>query len=249
MNRLIVVTGASSGIGKSIVEKFAKNGDQVLMIARNSDLLLKTISDIKSRVKFADLDYIALDMSKIDSVSYLLEKISKYDRLVSSLICCAGSASPTIGIDISSISNEWIQSFNSNVMTSVFAVEGLSSVLEDDGSIVLFSSIAAYRGSGGTGAYGAMKSALHSYAHTLATRLANRNINVNVIAPGYISETNFFGNHLTNDRKNMLVNQTLLGRSGKPCDCAGLCFYLCSIDSKYITSQILQINGGSNHGI
>ncbi|HFN0790196.1 TPA: SDR family NAD(P)-dependent oxidoreductase [Klebsiella variicola subsp. variicola] len=249
MNRLIVITGASCGIGKSIVERFSAAGDKVLLIARNENQLIQTISDISSKNEDVELDYIALDVSKVESISLLRKKIDDYGKPVDALICCAGAASLAVGSDIPTVYNEWMDSYNSNVMTAVLTIEGLESIIADNGSIVLFSSIAAYRGSGGSGAYGAMKSALHSYAHTLALRFGTRGINVNVIAPGYISETNFFGDRLTNGRRDMLIKQTILGRPGKPSDCAGLCFYLCSNEGEYITSQIFQINGGSNHGV
>ncbi len=250
MNRLIVVTGAGTGIGKATAERFARNSDKVLLIGRRENKLIKAIADIGKKTENTDMDYIALDMSVLQSLHRLRAHIERFDLQISALICCAGSAPTVAGNgDLKMIAQEWHDAYQSNVLTSVLAAEGLEPLMAENGSIVLYSSIAAYRGSGGSGAYGAMKAALHSYAHTLALRLGVRGINVNVIAPGYVAQTDFFGDRLPEARKMELIRQTAMGRPGKPEDAANLGFYLCSDEGAYITSQILQINGGSNHGV
>ncbi|MEU7095832.1 SDR family NAD(P)-dependent oxidoreductase [Kitasatospora aureofaciens] len=249
MSRLIVVTGASAGIGKATAKRFAENKDKVLLIGRREDRLAQAVKEIESSVEGADVALLALDMSDPGSVARLQEYVKSTGLSVSGLVCCAGSAPQAGGEDIDSVLIEWQEAYQSNVVTSVISVEGLLPVMADGGSIVLYSSIAAYRGSGGTGAYGAAKAALHSYVHTLAARLGPRDISANVIAPGYFAGTDFFGDRLTTARETMLVRQTALGRAGDPAEAAELGFYLCSPAGGYVTSQILQINGGSYHGV
>ncbi|WP_369175483.1 SDR family NAD(P)-dependent oxidoreductase [Streptomyces sp. R28] len=247
-----MVTGASAGIGKATAKRFAENNDKVLLIARQEQRLTQAVREIESSVAGADVEPLALDMSDSDSAGRLRSHVRSTGLPVSALLCCAGAVPPTEGADaeeVTSVLTEWQEAYRANVMTSVVAVEGLLPLMADGGSVVLYSSIAAYRGSGGTGGYGAAKAALHSYVHTLATRLGPRGISANAIAPGYVAGTDLFGGRLPAARETMLVRQTALGRAGDPSDVAELGFYLCSNPGGYVTSQILQINGGSYHGV
>ncbi|WP_328315555.1 SDR family NAD(P)-dependent oxidoreductase [Streptomyces sp. NBC_00388] len=249
MTRLIVVTGASAGIGKATALRFARNKDRVLMIARREDRLARATEEIRAEVPGADIEPLALDVSDPASVTALQERAAATGQAVSAVVCCAGAVPVQNAEGVESIVREWQDAHQANVMTAVITVEGLVPQLADEASIVLYSSIAAYRGSGGSGGYGAAKAALHSYVHTLSNRLGPRGISVNAVAPGYVADTDLFGGELPADRENTLVRQTLLGRAGDPADVAELSFYLCSRPGGYITSQIVQINGGASHGV
>ncbi|MEU7581653.1 SDR family oxidoreductase [Streptomyces sp. NPDC041068] len=253
MPRLIVVTGASAGIGKATAKRFAENKDKVLLIARGHNRLTQAVEEIESSVPGADLEPLALDMSDTGSAKTLQNHIRSTGLPVNSLVCCAGSVPRSEDApeekDVRTVLTEWQEAYEANVLTSVIAVECLLPFMADGGSIVLYSSIAAYRGSRGTGGYGAAKAALHSYVHALATRLGPRGISANAIAPGYIAGTDLFGGGLPAAREAMLVRQTALRRAGDPAEAAELGFYLCSPPGGYVTSQILQINGGSHHGV
>lgn len=247
-----MVTGASAGIGKATAKRFAENDDKVILIARQEKRLAQAAREIESSVPGADVEPLALDMSDAESAGVLRDRAGAAELPLGGLLCCAGAV-PASGDDdggeVGPVLTEWQEAYRSNVVTSVVAVEGLLPLMTDGGSIVLYSSIAAYRGSGGTGGYGAAKAALHSYVHTLATRLGPRGISANAIAPGYVADTDLFGGSLPAARETMLVRQTALGRAGDPADVAELGFYLCSKAGGYLTSQILQLNGGSSHGV
>ncbi|MGL6234653.1 MAG: SDR family NAD(P)-dependent oxidoreductase [Segniliparus sp.] len=250
MTRLIVVTGASAGIGKATAQRFVGNGDKVLLVSRRADRLAAAAEELAQGTPEADVGYLACDMSDPGSAARLKEHVVSLGVPIHALVCCVGSAPGADSGSLTSVLAEWREAYEANVLSAVIAVEGLGPLVGDGGSIVLYSSIAAYRGaSSGTGAYGAAKAALHAYVHALAARLGGRGITVNAIAPGYIADTEFFGEGLPAAREAMLVRQTLLGRPGRPGDVAGLAFYLCSPDGAYITSQIIQINGGSGHGV
>ncbi|MGL6234659.1 MAG: SDR family NAD(P)-dependent oxidoreductase [Segniliparus sp.] len=248
-DRTIVVTGAGSGIGAATARRFAVAGDRVILVGRREERL-KEVADQIGQAKPGAATYVhATDAADPDGVTALADEIRRRWDGVDGLVCCAGSAPQTEGDSLVQIAKEWEGALRSNVMTAAISVEGLLPVLRDNSSIVLFSSIAAYRGSGGTGAYGAAKAALHSYIHTLAGRVGARGINVNAIAPGFVDETEFFGDRLADTRRTMLIRQTALGRAGRPEDIANAGYFLCSAEGAYLTSQILQINGGSNHGV
>jgi 3-oxoacyl-[acyl-carrier protein] reductase len=109
------------------------------------------------------------------------------------------------------------------------------------------SSIAAYRGSG-TGSSAASKAALHPYAYDLAAALGRRDVTVNVVAPGYIEGTGFFGSSLTPERRRALVEETRVKRAGTPEDVAAAVRWLSSSEAGHVTGQIIQVNGGAERG-
>ncbi len=114
------------------------------------------------------------------------------------------------------------------------------------GRIVLFSSIAALRGGGGS--YSAAKAALHGYAFDLAADLGPDGITVNVVAPGFVDGTEFFGGTMSDERRARLVAATLVGRGGETEDVVAAVRYLTSAGAGYVTGQLLQVNGGAFPG-
>ena len=114
------------------------------------------------------------------------------------------------------------------------------------GRVIMMSSIAALRG--GAGAYSAAKAALHGWALDLAGHLGPDGITVNVIAPGYVADTEFFGGRMTPESHQARVRQTLVGRAGVPDDIAAAVRYLAGPDAGYVTGQVLQVNGGALPG-
>jgi 3-oxoacyl-[acyl-carrier protein] reductase len=250
MPRLIVVTGAGSGIGRATAERFAAYGDTVLLIGRRPDRLRAAAEELRTAPAGPEVHCVAADLSVEAGPLRLRERIEELGRPVDGVLCCAGAAATAAGgSGLKSVAAEWQDTYAGNVLTAVLTVEALAPLLADGASVVLFSSVAAYRGSAGTGAYGAAKAALHSYTHQLAARLGPRGVSVNAIAPGYVADTEFFGDRMTPSREALLIRQTALGRAGTPDDVAGLAFFLCAPEGAYITSQILQVNGGAQHGV
>jgi 3-oxoacyl-[acyl-carrier protein] reductase len=146
------------------------------------------------------------------------------------------------------VAHAWTVNFRLNLLSAALLTEALKDRLAEPGGRVLFvSSIAAYRGSG-SGAYGAAKAGLHPYAHDLARELGPRGITVNVVAPGYIEDTEFFGPAIDPARRARLVADTANGRAGTPGDIAGTLHWLASPGAGHVTSQIVQVNGGAERG-
>jgi 3-oxoacyl-[acyl-carrier protein] reductase len=114
------------------------------------------------------------------------------------------------------------------------------------GHIINVSSIAALAGGGDS--YSAAKAAILGWTLDLATRLGPDGIRVNAVVPGYVTGTEFFGERMTPERHQRLVDRTLLGRPGTPEDIAGSVFFLASPDAAYVTGQFLQVNGGALFG-
>jgi 3-oxoacyl-[acyl-carrier protein] reductase len=131
-------------------------------------------------------------------------------------------------------------------MTAVLLTTALLPKLRRPGGrVILMSSVAAVRGGG---VYGATKAALHGWAYSLATRLGPDGVTVNVVAPGYVADTEFFGDRMSPEFHESRVRQTLVGRAGEPDDIAAAVTYLASPAAGYVTGQVLQVNGGSALG-
>ncbi|GGJ25389.1 SDR family NAD(P)-dependent oxidoreductase [Streptomyces brasiliensis] len=245
MARNIVISGGGTGIGRAAAQVFAGDGDRVLLLGRRAEVLEK--AGVSGALTYAaDLS----DPADVRGVArFVAQEFGTVDVLVHGaggngiLEAPSGSDDP---LDV--VAHQWTVNFRINTLTAALLTEALKQRLAEPGGRVLFiSSIAAFRGSG-SGAYAAAKAALHPYAHDLARELGPRGITVNVVAPGYIEDTEFFGDTMDEARRERLVAETPTGRAGQPGDVAATLHWLASPVAGHITSQVIQVNGGAERG-
>jgi 3-oxoacyl-[acyl-carrier protein] reductase len=245
MTRNVVISGGGTGIGLAAAHAFAADGDRVLLLGRRAEVL--------ERAGVPGALTHAADLSKPRGVRAVERFVAAEFGTVDVLIHAAGGAGylePKVDSDepLDVVLHDWALNFGLNTLTAVLLTEALKDRLADPGGRVLFlGSIAAYRGSG-RGAYAASKAALHPYAHALARQLGPRGVTVNVVAPGYVEGTGFFGDAMTEERRAERVAETLNGRAGTPGDVAATLHWLASPGAGHITSQIIQVNGGAERG-
>ncbi|MEV4253411.1 SDR family oxidoreductase [Spirillospora sp. NPDC049652] len=239
MARTVVVSGGGTGIGKAVAARFAADGDRVVVIGRRGDVLETAAKEIGGTAVQADLSEPA-DVERVRAE--LAERFGTIDVLVNN----AGGNVERHG-DSADVAERWTANFRANVLTAVLPTEALRDLLNPSGRVVFITSIAAFRGSAG-GSYGPMKAALHPYAFDLAAALGPRGITVNVVAPGFIEDTEFFRGTMTDERRSMLVEQTHTGRAGTPRDIAETVHWLASPGGGHVTAQVVQVNGGAERG-
>ncbi|MEU6356373.1 SDR family oxidoreductase [Streptomyces sp. NPDC047072] len=245
MARNVVISGGGTGIGLAAARVFASGGDRVLLLGRRAEVLEK--AGVPGALTYA------ADLSDVASVRGVVSFVEREFGTVDVLVHSAGGTGqlePAVSTDdpLEAVAHSWGLNFRLNLLTAVLLTEGLKSRLASPGGRVLFvSSIAAYRGSG-NGAYGAAKAGLHPYAHDLARELGPRGVTSNVVAPGYIEETEFFGAAIDPARRERLIGDTLNGRAGTPGDVAATIHWLASAGAGHVTSQIVQVNGGAERG-
>ena len=232
----ILVTGASSGIGKSIALLCSKLGAIVYITARNEQRLLETIAEMEGEVKH----YIAADLTNQTSTDALVEELPKLDGVVN----CAGVGSNVLAKNINQDEIDKIFKPNFNAPVLLQAALLNQKKISKGASVVFIASMAAMSPTIGNGVYSASKGALISYAKCLSLELAPRKIRVNCISPAMVW-TNFVNiDGLDEEMLKEDEKRYPLGRYGHPEDIAGLAAYLLSDQSVWMTGDNIEITGG-----
>ncbi len=233
MGRNVVVTGGGTGIGLATARRFAENGDDVTIVGRRREVLVAAATELGPGVR-----PIACDLADPDAVESLLGDLpSRIDVLVNN----AGSRELGIGAGPHAVLARWRGDFERNVLTAVLLTECVRDRLAPGGRVVTVSSIAALRGAG---SYGAAKAALHAWNHSLAAQLGPSGVTANIVAPGTVGGTEFFGGRLDEAESVRRSSRTLVGRVGLPQDVASAVYYLASPEAGYVTGEIMNVNGG-----
>lgn len=240
-----VVTGGGTGIGKAVAERLSGSGIRVIIVSRREEVLAAAAAAINKAHGDDLVEFRTADLTDPGQVAELARGISA-ETGVDYLINNVGGGQGRGGPLLVDIADSFYAEFTGNVMTSVLITEALLPVItRPGGRIVLISSVAGLRGAG---AYGVAKAALNSYMWDLATRLAPEHVTANVIAPGFVPDTEYW--HSRRDEVPALVAKIPMKRAGTPSELAEAVAYLCHEKSGWTTGQILQVNGGAllGHG-
>lgn len=240
-NKVVLVTGSSRGIGKAIAYKFASNGYLTILNSNsNKSQLLDTYNEFISNGYRCD--YIQADVSNYSDVSNMISKIYNLYGKIDILINNAGIS--YIGLLTDMSFDDWQNIINTN-LNSVFNCCRLvvpKMVSMKQGIIINISSIWGNIGASCEAAYAASKGAVNAFTKSLAKELGPSNIRVNAISAGVI-ETDM-NNWLSDDEKLELKEEIPVMYFGKPQDIAEMSFFLSSETSKFITGQVITVDGG-----
>jgi len=236
MTRHIVVTGGGTGLGAAIAERFVAGGDNVVITGRRADVLDQTATKLGGSVT-----PIVCDHTDPDDLHRLAEQLPpSIDVLINNAGGVAGTSDT--GSRLARIAADWHANLAVNLISAVLTSEALIERLADNGRVISLGSIAADTGGG---SYGAAKAGLETWNQDLATKLGARGITANVLSPGYTVDTEFFGDSMTQQRHDKLIQATRFNRPGLPTDIAGAAWFLASPDARHITAQVLKVNGGA----
>lgn len=239
--KTILITGASSGIGRQCAIDCSKMGAKVVLVARNEERLGQTLSQMEGEEHVIK----SFDLTNLDGIK----------DLVSSIVAEAGKLDGFIhaaGIEITaplklSKSEDYESLYRINCLSAFEIVKQLDSIrtFNDGGSIVLIASITGIIARNGLSAYAASKGALISAARVMASELSRRRIRVNNISPGTILTPMMKSvlDEMTEEKRNKRVEGFPLGL-GKPEDVSNACIYLLSDAARWMTGQNLIIDGG-----
>ncbi|CCE03892.1 SDR family oxidoreductase [Bradyrhizobium sp. STM 3809] len=255
MAQVVVISGGGTGIGLATARTFAGRGAQVVIVGRRKSVIEAAAASIAAEQPHAPAPLaITADLAEVEQVEATRTTLEQRFAAVDVLVNAAGGhvarRAPTNTYDdsLAGVARRWTDNFRLNTLTAVLLTEALMPRLRAPGGRIIFvSSIAAYRGSG-EGSYGAAKAALHPYSADLARRLGPRGITVNVVAPGYVADTEFFGAAMSEAQLKSRIDETMNGRAGTPDDIAATISWLASAEAAHVTAQIVQVNGGAERG-
>lgn len=236
VGKQILVTGASSGIGKAIAVACAKMGATVIVTGRNVERLNETLNLMSE----GDHKAISADLTKAEDIESLVAELPKLDGLVQ----CAGVGSrvPCKNIGKEDLHHVFMPNVEAPILfqTAILSKRKINKAA----SIVYVASRAANAPSVGNAAYSASKGAIISYAKCLALELAPRLIRVNCICPGMVWTELILKDGVDKEQLEQSQLTYPLKRFGQPEDIANLAIYLLSDASSWMTGSSLDISGG-----
>lgn len=243
MNKVVLITGGSSGIGKETVYKFAKNGYDVIFTYNKSKEMSKTIEkDIKSSYN-VNIYSIKCDISLENDVkslaNFVKDKTNKIDVLVNN----AGIAIDNL-LEEKTV-KEFKKVIDTNLIGTFSVVKYLGNLINDGGSIINISSTNAidsyYIESID---YDASKIGIISLTNNLAKYYAPK-IRVNCICPGWVDT--LMNKDLSKEQKDSENKKILLNRFAKPSEIANVIYFIASDEGSYINDAIIKVDGGRNN--
>ena len=236
-NKNIIVTGASGGIGNSIVKRLHECGANILA----SGTKLEKLEELKS--KYENIKVLKFDISATNQIEEFIENASK--ELGGSLDCIINNAGITQdNLAIRMSLEEWKKVIDIN-LTSTFLLSkySIKKMLKNkSGKIVNITSVVGHTGNLGQANYTASKAGIIAMSKSLAIEYAKKNININCISPGFIKTA--MTDKLDDKFKETIISKIPSSRLGEPEDVANAVIFLASDQSNYISGETLHVNGG-----
>ena len=233
----IIVTGASGGIGNSIVKRLNDFGANILASGTKSEKL----DMLKS--KFKDINTLKFDISQVEKIEEFLENATK--ELGGNLDCIINNAGITQdNLAIRMSIDEWKKVIDIN-LTSTFLLSkfAIKKMLKNkSGKIINITSVVGHTGNLGQSNYTASKAGIIAMSKSLAIEYAKKNININCISPGFIKTA--MTDKIDEKFKEIIISKIPSARLGEPEDIANAVIFLASNQSDYINGETLHVNGG-----
>ena len=240
-NKVVVVTGGTSGIGLATAKAFAAEGAHVFITGRRQEALDKALQEITGSVAG-----VRGDMGQLADIDHLYDVIQQQYGQIDVLVANAGGGDFAALGEITE--QHYEQTFNTNVKGVLFTVQKALPLLKDGASIVLTASTTSVKGAPAFSVYSATKAAVRNFARSWILDLKPRRIRVNAISPGLTDTAGlnelFGGGEQAQGTKSWLSEQVPSGRIGQPSEVASAILFLASDDASYINGVELFVDGG-----
>ncbi len=245
-DKIVLIVGSTSGIGKSMAELFAKEGAVAIVTGRREDRGIAVVKEIEE--KGGKADFFTVDAKDIENSTAVIEKIVEKYGKIDVLIYNAGIAPATRSLDAITL-EQWDDVFDTNLKSTFFlARKALPYLAESKGNIIFTSSLAGVsaKTAGAAIPYGTGKAGLGHMVKILALNAAGMGVRVNAVSPG-VTMTDILAG-VPESTMEYLKAGIPLKMLGDPEDIANAALFLASDKAKFITGQILCIDGGASIG-
>ena len=236
-NKNIIITGASGGIGYSIVKKLTEAGANIVA----SGTKIEKLEELKK--KFENIKILKFDISQSIKIEDFIENAT--NDLGGKLDCLVNNAGITMdNLAIRMSLDEWQKVIDIN-LTSTFLMSkfAIKKMLKNkSGKIVNITSVVGHTGNVGQANYTASKAGIIAMSKSLAIEYAKKNININCISPGFIKTA--MTDKIDDKFKETIISKIPSARLGEPDDIANAVVFLSSNQSSYINGETLHVNGG-----
>ena len=242
-NKTAVITGCSRGIGKQILEAFARNGANIWACYRKPNAETEAYLNKLSAENGVTITPVYFDLADADQMKEGIKTISSSKQKIDILVNNAGVTFNGL-FQMTSVA-KMREIFEINYFSQMVFTQYIVKIMVKykGGSIINISSSAALDGNSGRSVYGASKAALLCSTKAMAEELAASNIRANSVAPG-ITETDMVTESMSLETIQKTVDQTKLKRIGQPSEIADAVLFLASDMSSYITGQVFRVDGG-----
>jgi 3-oxoacyl-[acyl-carrier protein] reductase len=236
-DKKIIVTGASGGIGNSIVKKLSDHGASILATGTK----IEKLEELKS--KYKNISIIKFDISQSDKIEEFIENATT--ELGGNLDCIVNNAGLTQdNLAIRMSLDEWKKVIDLNLtatfLLSKFAIKKM--LKNKSGKIVNITSVVGHTGNLGQANYTASKAGIVAMSKSLAIEYAKKNLNINCVSPGFIKTA--MTDKIDEKFKEIIISKIPSARLGEPDDVANAVLFLVSDQSNYINGETIHVNGG-----
>jgi 3-oxoacyl-[acyl-carrier protein] reductase len=240
VNQIAVVTGAGRGIGRAVALKFAAEGADVVCVSRTVENSEKVAAEVRALGRKAWA--VAVDVADAASVTAAAEKILAEAGKVDILVNNAGVTRDTLLMRMSEA--DWDTVLSTNLKGAFLFTKAFTRafIKQRSGRIINVASVIGLIGNAGQCNYAASKAGLIGFTKSVARELASRGITANALAPGFIETDMTAG--LSEQLKADLLKTIPLNSLGQPEDIANAALFLASPAARYITGQVLTVDGG-----
>lgn len=237
-----IITGSSRGIGAAIALRLAKDGCNIALNDLNESMFEN--NDIKEKISAlgVEVEVFLADVSKYDQCEAMVKAVKERFGTIDVLINNAGITRDGLMARMPEEQYDMVIAVNQKSVFNMLKLAGNVMIRQKQGKIVNLASVAGLYGNPGQINYSASKAAIIGMTKTAAKELGSRNINVNAVAPGFISTP--MTDKLTEEQKAKMLEAIAMKRYGTVDEIAGVVSFLCSEDASYVTGQTIEISGG-----
>ena len=239
MNRTALVTGASGGIGRAISLRLHAAGAHVILSGRNVDALNALAAELNAMPESPGTTIAVADLGNKESIDAML---AEHGKAIDILINNAGMTNDTLLMRMKD--EQWQEVMDVDLTSVMRLSRGVlrTMIKQRFGRIISITSVVGSTGNAGQSSYAAAKAGIVGFTKSVAAEVAERNITVNCVAPGFIATK--MTDVLPDAVKQNILTSIPMGRMGNPDDVASGVAFLASEEASYITGHTLHINGG-----